>query len=72
MITAIEGLPGTDGYRPPEYGDRKFSILSDVYSYGVVSFVHDTYIPVTEDTTQYIGWIRVLHWSFGILRRTRC
>lgn len=37
LITAIEGLPGTDGYRPPEYGDRKFSILSDVYSYGVVS-----------------------------------
>ena len=37
LITAIEGLPGTDGYRPPEYGDRKFSALSDVYSYGVVS-----------------------------------
>ena len=37
LITAIEGLPGTDGYRPPEYGDRKFSTLSDVYSYGVVS-----------------------------------
>lgn len=36
MITAIDGLPGTDGYRPPEYGDRKFSVSSDVYSYGVV------------------------------------
>ena len=30
VITAIEGLPGTDRYRPPEYGDRKFSTLSDV------------------------------------------
>ncbi len=36
MITAVDGLPGTDGYRPPEYGDRKYSVLSDVYSYGVV------------------------------------
>ena len=39
VVTAVEGLPGTDGYRPPEYGDRKFSTRSDVYSFGVVCFV---------------------------------
>ena len=39
LITAVEGLPGTDGYRPPEYGDRKFTVKSDVYSYGVVSWI---------------------------------
>ena len=37
LVTAVDGLPGTDGYRPPEYSDRKFSVLSDMYSYGVVS-----------------------------------
>ena len=42
-ITAIEGLPG---YRPPEYGDRKFSTLSDVYSYGVVSLVAIIFVHV--------------------------
>ena len=31
-MTAVDALPGTDGYRPPEYSDRKFSVLSDVYS----------------------------------------
>ena len=36
LVTATQGLPGTDGYRPPEYGDGKFSVLSDMYSYGVV------------------------------------
>ncbi len=36
MITAICGLPGTHGYRPPEYSYSKFSVLSDVYSFGVV------------------------------------
>ena len=37
LITSADGLPGTDGYRPPEYSDRKFSVLSDMYSFGVVS-----------------------------------
>ncbi len=37
VITAVDGLPGTDGYRPPEYGDQKYSVLSNMYSYGVVS-----------------------------------
>ena len=37
LITSADGLPGTDGYRPPEYSDRKYSELSDMYSYGVVS-----------------------------------
>ena len=36
LITSADGLPGTDGYRPPEYSDRKYSVLSDMYSYGVV------------------------------------
>ena len=36
LITSTDGLPGTDGYRPPEYSDRRFSVLSDMYSYGVV------------------------------------
>lgn len=36
LVTATQGLPGTDGYRPPEYSDGKYSVLSDVYSYGVV------------------------------------
>ncbi len=30
------GLPGTPGYRPPEYNDGHYSTLSDVYGYGVV------------------------------------
>ena len=36
LITSADGLPGTDGYRPPEYGDRKYSVLSDMYSFAVV------------------------------------
>ena len=32
-----QGLPGTPGYRPPEYNDGHYSTQSDVYSYGVVS-----------------------------------
>ena len=31
------GLPGTPGYRPPEYNDGRYCTKSDVYSYGVVS-----------------------------------
>jgi hypothetical protein len=37
LITSADGLPGTDGYRPPEYSDRKYSVLSDMYSFGVVA-----------------------------------
>ena len=32
-----QGLPGTPGYRPPEYNDGHYSTKSDVYVYGVVS-----------------------------------
>ena len=35
MITSVDGLPGTNGYRPPGYSDRKYSVLSDMYSFGV-------------------------------------
>lgn len=38
VVTAIDALPGTDGYRPPEYSDGKFSTLSDIYCMGVVRF----------------------------------
>ena len=38
IVTAVEGLPGTDGYRPPEYSDRRYSTRSDVYCMGVVHF----------------------------------
>ena len=37
LITATDGLPGTSGYRPPEFSDCKYSIKSDVYSFCVVS-----------------------------------
>ncbi len=30
-----QGIPGTPGYRPPEY-DGRYSTKSDVYAYGVV------------------------------------
>ena len=36
LIISTDGFPGTDGYRPPEYSDRRFSVPSDLYSYGVV------------------------------------
>ena len=32
-----QGIPGTPGYRAPEYNDGRYSVKSDVYSYGVVS-----------------------------------
>lgn len=35
LATPGSGLPGTPGYQPPEYSERKYSTLSDVYSYGV-------------------------------------
>ena len=46
LITSADGLPGTDGYRPPEYADQNCSVLSDMYSYGVVRLQHHfpTYI----------------------------
>ena len=37
MITSMSGLPGTNGYRPPEYMESRYSVLSDIYSLGVVS-----------------------------------
>ena len=37
LITSTDELPGTDGYRPLEYGDRKYSVLSDMYYFSVVS-----------------------------------
>ena len=41
MITATagHGLPGTLGYMPPEFQHRKYSMYSDVFSYGVVSLL---------------------------------
>ena len=39
LITAKDGLPGTNGYRPPEYADCKYSTKSDIYFFGVVSFL---------------------------------
>ena len=43
VVTAIDALPGTDGYWPPEYSDGKFSTLSDIYCMGVVSFYNEIY-----------------------------
>jgi serine/threonine protein kinase len=37
LLSAKHGLPGTNGYRPPEYADCKYSTKSDVYSFGVVN-----------------------------------
>ena len=37
LISAQDGLPGTNGYRPPEFSDGHYSVRSDVYSLGVVS-----------------------------------
>ena len=37
LLSAMHGLPGTNGYRPPEYADCKYSTKSDVYSFGIVS-----------------------------------
>ena len=38
LLSAREGLPGTSGYRAPEYADLKYSTRSDVYAFGAVSF----------------------------------
>ena len=37
LINARDGLPGTNGYRPPEFSDGNYSVRSDIYSLGVVS-----------------------------------
>lgn len=37
LILATDLLAGANGYRPPEYMDGKYSTLSDVYAFGVVS-----------------------------------
>ena len=36
LINAKDGLPGTNGYRPPEFSDSNYSVRSDIYSLGVV------------------------------------
>lgn len=36
LINSKDGLPGTNGYRPPEFSDSNFSVRSDIYSFGVV------------------------------------
>ena len=38
VVTAIDALPGTDGYRPLECSDGKFTTLSDIYCISVVRF----------------------------------
>ena len=37
LILATDLLAGANGYRPPEYMEGKYSTLSDVYAFGVVS-----------------------------------
>ncbi len=53
MITSATGLPGTNGYRPPEYMDSKYSILSDIYSLGVVSAPASNVFSLNVHTEQY-------------------
>ena len=51
LLSAKHGLPGTNGYRPPEYADCKCSTKSDVYSFGVVSLTEQTTFDVYYYTT---------------------
>ena len=68
-----EGLPGTPGYRAPEYNDGHYSTLSDVYSYGVVCDILMLFALHTFNNTMYntlcAGSLGNLHWSFGLLKR---
>lgn len=42
VVTAVGAvsLAGTRGYLAPEFSDGKHGVKSDVYSYGIVSYVH--------------------------------
>ena len=66
LISAVHGLPGTNGYRPPEFNDSNFSVYSDMYSFGVVSCSAD----ICNSTLNFIacitGSIEDLYWIIGI------
>lgn len=68
LISAVHGLPGTNGYRPPEFSDSNFSVRSDCYSFGVVSCT-DKYVTAlrTSLCIALSGDIGDLHWIAGVL-----
>ncbi len=71
MITASVGLPGTNGYRPPEYGYSKFSVLSDVYSLGVVSIDHYLFLLFVFHNCHFTGGVGVFHRKTCLFRRSQ-
>ena len=40
LILATDLLAGANGYFPPEYMDGKYSTLSNMYAFGVVSYFY--------------------------------
>ena len=67
LVMAKDGLPGTSGYRPPEFSDCKYSVLSDIYSFGVVG-----YIFISVCVTTYCGVILHITGHSRVLYRVAC
>ena len=46
LVTAAKNLPipATVGYMPPEYCEGKYSTWSDVYSYGIVRLLMNSFL----------------------------
>ena len=45
LINAKDGLPGTNGYCPPEFSDSNYSVRSGIYSLGVVrKYYYNTFM----------------------------
>ena len=68
LISAVHGLPGTNGYRPPEFSDSNFSVRSDMYSFGVVSCSAGICNSTSNFIAYITGSIGDLHWIAGICR----
>ena len=65
LISAKDGLPGTNGYRPPEFADLMHSALSDVYSFGVVRYIRP--IALLNIYCIQLGYSGELHWTPSLL-----